>query len=705
MAVWSNSTARLCKAALLSGAAFCLATGASAQDGRGSLGFYGMPGILDTPTARSMDDADIALSFAYVGPQRRGTLAFQVFPRLTGSFRYSATDDLIVQGETLYDRSLDLHFRFLDETDWRPAMAIGLRDLGGTGVFASEYIVASKGFGDRLDISAGIGWGRLATRDAFDNPFGLDDRPDFSGLGGEPGFDQWFRGPAAFFGGIEYRATDQLTLKAEYSSDAYTREEGVGILDVESPFNFGVEYEWRPGTVLGAHYMFGSEIGLSASLILNPKNPPTGDRSPAPIPVAVRPGNASDWDGAWSEVPARRDAFAVAMVTVLEADGMGLEYLDLDARTARLGLRNDKYDVETQAIGRVARIMSAVMPPSVEIFVIEPVVNGVAASSVTIRRSDLERLEHVPDNTRQIMPRIGIGEAGPNPGPDARPDDLYPALTWGLGPYVAASAFDPDSPLRADAGIEATAKLDLAPGLSTSGAVRLKLIGNQDESDRVSDSVLPRVRSDANIYAREGESGLEYWTVDYLMRPGEDLYARVSAGYLEKMYGGISGELLWKPVDSRLGLGVEVNYVQQRDFDKLFGFQDYSIATGHVSAYYDLGGGFDAQVDVGRYLAGDWGATFGLDRTFANGWSLGAFATFTDVSAEEFGEGSFDKGIRFSAPLSWFTGQPSRTELSSTIRPVLRDGGARLNVRNRLFPLVEDYHEGELEDGAGKFWR
>jgi hypothetical protein len=103
------------------------------------------------------------------------------------------------------------------------------------------------------------------------------------------------------------------------------------------------------------------------------------------------------------------------------------------------------------------------------------------------------------------------------------------------------------------------------------------------------------------------------------------------------MYAGASAELLWKPVDSRLALGVEVNYAQQRDFDQLFGLRDYNIVTGHVSAYYDFGKGYHGQLDVGRYLAGDVGATLSIDREFANGWRLGAFATLTDVTSEDFG--------------------------------------------------------------------
>lgn len=73
------------------------------------------------------------------------------------------------------------------------------------------------------------------------------------------------------------------------------------------------------------------------------------------------------------------------------------------------------------------------------------------------------------------------------------------------------------------------------------------------------------------------------------------------------MFGGLSTELLWRPSDQAFAIGAEVNYAVQRDFDQLFGFQDYDILTGHISGYWDMGGGYQAQLDLGRYLAGDWG--------------------------------------------------------------------------------------------------
>ena len=171
------------------------------------------------------------------------------------------------------------------------------------------------------------------------------------------------------------------------------------------------------------------------------------------------------------------------------------------------------------------------------------------------------------------------------------------------------------------------------------------------------------------------------------------------------MYAGISGELLWKPVDSRLALGTELNYVRQRDYDQMFGLRSYDAFTGHVSAYYAMNNGFHTQLDVGRYLAGDYGATISVDREFGNGWRVGAYATFTNVSAEDFGEGSFDKGLRITIPLGWALGTPTRQTNTVNIQSLTRDGGARLDIRDRLYERVRKYHKRDLIKEWGRVWR
>ena len=230
-----------------------------------------------------------------------------------------------------------------------------------------------------------------------------------------------------------------------------------------------------------------------------------------------------------------------------------------------------------------------------------------------------------------------------------------------------------------------------------------------DGTDPVPDSTpdLQNVRTDGGAYGDDGIPVLQSLTFSHYGRPGTDLYSRVSVGYLERMFGGVSAEVLWKPVESSFGIGAELNYVAQRDTDMWFGFDeyDYQVATGHLSAYYDFGNGFHGQVDAGRYLAGDWGAGISLDREFANGWRLGAFATLTDISAEDFGEGSFDKGIRLSIPTDYLVGTPTRARVSTGIRSLSRDGGARLRVPDRLYPGISDGQYHDLVDTSGRFWR
>jgi hypothetical protein len=242
------------------------------------------------------------------------------------------------------------------------------------------------------------------------------------------------------------------------------------------------------------------------------------------------------------------------------------------------------------------------------------------------------------------------------------------------------------------------------PGLLFSGAIQQPVYGTLDQSTRISDSILPHVRSDSALYAKAPGPGVPYLTAEYFDRPGEDLYSRLSFGLLEPMFGGLSGEILWAPAGKPYALGAELNYAVQRDFDG-FGFQDYDVMTSHVSGYYDFGKGFAGQVDAGRYLAGDWGSTFTLTRHFGNGFQVGAFFTLTDVSFDDFGEGAFDKGILISVPLTWITGQPSQQSAGLTIRPILRDGGARLSVRNRLYELTRPEREAASGEGWGRFWR
>ena len=697
------------RAAICSAAMAGLLAAPAAAEMRPTLSFGGASGLIDMPSGESQSDGVLSITSAHFGPISRTTLSFQISPRLSGSFRYSGTRDwnrvVPFPLETYYDRSFDLRYQLLEEGTYVPGVVIGLQDIIGTGQMSGEYIAATKTFGDKLKVTAGLGWGRFGSY----KPIGsVGTRPDFDyGLGGTVRTGQWFKGDVAPFAGLEYKISDKLGFKAEYSSDDYVTEAGERqTFERKSPFNFGLEYQVNGVLRVGAYYMYGSEFGLSAQFALDPYRSPTGGPTyGGPRPLKDRAPGA-DWSAEWVSDQGRQTNLRDAIARDLRADGMTLESITFAASAVELRIRTPQRENGPQMLGRAARVLAAQLPASVETFRIVPVWNGVPLSQVVMQRSDLEELDHAPNQDALMRSRTEIlAISGGTPDGALMGEGLYPRFGWGLSPYFRTSLFDPDNPLRADFGLRLSARYDIAPGLVLSGAISKKVFGNLDASDRASNSVLPHVRSDGNIYDREGDPAIESLTLAWYAKPGEELYSRVTVGYLERMFGGISAELLWKQVDSPFALGVELNYVQQRDFDQMLGFQDYKVFTGHVSGYYSFGNGYTAQLDVGRYLAGDIGATLAIDREFANGWKVGAFATMTDVSYEDFGEGSFDKGIRIQVPFNWLLGKPSEKAYAPTIRPITRDGGARLSVDGRLYDSVRGYQQGRLDDQWGRFWR
>ena len=57
---------------------------------RPTLNFYGTAGLIDMPSAEVMPDGEFSTAISHFGGITRNTLSFQITPRLSGSFRYSA---------------------------------------------------------------------------------------------------------------------------------------------------------------------------------------------------------------------------------------------------------------------------------------------------------------------------------------------------------------------------------------------------------------------------------------------------------------------------------------------------------------------------------------------------------------------------------------------------------------------------------------
>ncbi len=275
-------------------------------------------------------------------------------------------------------------------------------------------------------------------------------------------------------------------------------------------------------------------------------------------------------------------------------------------------------------------------------------------------------------------------------------DPNYRRFIWDIHPFMRQSVFDPDNPFFVGLGIGADASVEIGRGLWLGASASIMIFDTFSDIDRESDSVLPHVRSDVARYLKEGRYGFDSLQSSYYFKLGREVYGRATAGYLEEMFAGVGGEVLYRPFQQRWAIGLNLWAVQQREYERLFGLLDYQTITGHATFYYETPwNDISLRFHVGRYLAKDYGYTFEAVRTFATGVQVGAWFTITNVSAEQFGEGSFDKGIMIRIPMEWALPYGSRSVFNLDLRPIQRDGGQMLRGNAQLYDMTQSSSYGE----------
>ncbi len=660
-------------------------------------GNFGLPGVLDLPTAKRFPDGELVITQQLHKSLARSGISFQALPRVGVSFRYTGhgINGGEAYGRINHDRSFDAHISILNEGKYIPAISLGLRDFIGTGWYSSEYVVGTKSLG-KLQLTAGLGFGRLAGRDAFSNPLGalssrFDQREaDSIGRGGTLGTINWFQGDASAFYGIQYQISDKIKVLSEYTPDLMSPE--ISYLDVESPWNFGASYQLNDYVNISAQYLHGSQVSVTAHVSANPSRPPLlGGKELAPVPMRLRGEGA---------LPVRVSNEAIIR-KVLKADRFEIDYLKFEADTVKIGVNNNKFRSTAQAVGRVASTLQRFTADDVQFANISFYSKDVLAATY---RVDLENI-----TSEQFHPTGSLINSSSITAIDvSNPRGTYSKqrLKWGVGPYIEHRLFNPDLPLSMEIGVEVEAAYQLATGLKISGAVRKSLLTNLTDNRRRSNSALPRVHSDWPLYDFAGQSGHIYeLTLSYVKNLASGLYGRAHIGLLEPFFAGIGGELLYKPAQWPIGIGVDIHRVRKRDYDMRFDLRDYETTVGHLSLYYDAGGMFDIEVNAGRFLAGDWGATTTISRKFGSGWEVGGYATLTDVPFDTFGEGSFDKAIYVSVPIDWIVSSPNRTKRRLILRPITRDGGAQLSSARRLYREIENFQNASFKREFGRTWK
>ena len=542
-------------------------------------------GLIQTPTARMREEGGMAINYTDNGEYRFWSVNIQLYDWMEATARYTdvrtrlySQVDSFSGDQTLKDKGLDVKFRLWEESYYLPDISVGFRDFGGTGFFESEYVNASKSVGP-FDFHLGVGWGYLGTADDITNPFcevkdSFCERPGgFSGRGGKVDYDQFFKGTTAFFGGVEYQTPwEPLTLKLEFEGNDYSRDRA-GRLEQDSRWNVGAVYRYKDFD-FSLNYQRGNTIGFGVTyrFNMNTASQIKFDDDPRNLMGRNAPSDVKDVN----KSRLYNDLY--------NSGGFILSDAEIKEDSATFYGTQVKYRDQDEAIERVGRVAASELPDSVKTY---HMVDNRGGLPMVDTQIDAEAFISA---ARYESVDADITETYVRTSPSKEVLEAYdPENTSGL--FYSADFFftqsfgNPEDFYLYQTGLLLNGGYAFNENFSVMSSARVTLLDNFDKFNYLVDGEdvsLPRVRTRVREYVSENDVWLDTAFLHYKDNVAEDTYFQAYAGYLETMFAGVGGEVLYRPVDSNVAYGIDINYVKQRDPYSQTGLEDYDAITGHA---------------------------------------------------------------------------------------------------------------------------
>jgi len=607
---------------------------------------HGVVGLVNMPTARMFDEGVIGLTIYDGTPDQKITITSSPYDWLEASFFYTNIQDLPYPGfefQDYKDKGFNFKIKLKDEGSF-PGIAIGINDIAGTGYYSSEYIVASYGI-DNLDIHFGLGYGALnGSNKSFKNPLSylhdsFNDRTLGEDLGGQFQPSKYFSGiDVSPFFGFSYAFNDTFLLKFEHDS---TKTDGRIAYDTPGKREtMALEYKFNRNLSIG--------LAMERDNYLSIKF------------IYKQDASVSNNSFKYKKVAKKEDDSKFNhLITSIEANGVGVNKI---LETA------DSIGIEiTQFTHPNLDIIEEILYSAKKDAGIKKDIKYEARIADLKVYSDFN--EGYINNSKLIYER--------------KADRSFNTSNkFSVRPFLASR----EEFFKLAIMAENNSEFIISDNFFFSSNIKYTIKDNfGDFRFKPEDTYPAQVRSDVKEYLKNFENRFIIGRAqfDYHITPIKDNHIMLSAGILEEMFSGYGLEYLYFNNSKNYALGFELFNVKKRDYELRFGHLDYQNVTGHINLYYRNYEiiPFDAKVSYGEYLAGDVGTTFEISRSFSNGAEFGVFASFTDVTTEQFGEGSFDKGIFFNIPIY-------KNFVNYTWRPLTKDPGAKLNRKNTLNDLL-----------------
>lgn len=655
---------------------------------------WGVQGLNTVPNAR-MDEAGVMRAgVANLDPYAHGFLGFQIADPLYISLRQTAeTSNIRDDPDRLYP-GLDLKLRLLQESEYAPAIVVGLQSATGHKRAAGEYLALSKRYG-AFDFTAGLGWGRYGSAGHFNNPlkglsshFGKDRALDGE-MPNEP--SDWFTGERiGLFGGVEYQTPLKgLSLVFDVGADRYAAESNAFDYNAPAPWALGLRYAPRDWVNVQAGVQGADKIMARVSF----QGSPAGWFGKAHKQSDIAPMQAHRTDSpAPDQARLEAEKYEIIMDSVVFDGAHGAANLDLNP-----------HQPAPYQMGRAMRMLANNAGPDVEEIAITPRAYGLRGPQVKLMRKDFEKALALKQGSADEIwknARFDVeAEGGPRPlmRSHYRPENLRLILDNDI------SLSEEDSGVLYRSAV--IAELDgptLWNALHTGTSWRLNLKDNLARIDDIRPrSPLP-VRSNVGDFT-DMTVGMDrmYAALTHSFTP--ELHGMAAAGYLEEMYGGAGGELLWRPYGKRYALGVESWLALKRDpaLALASGFNGDSLLTGHVNGWYEFPDqNLTAYAKIGRFLAEDLGVTAGLAHEFKNGATLDGFITLSDAADFDLFGGTTHayQGVRFTLPLGNVPYVPEGSVVRVKAAPLGRDTGQALDAPLKLYDMTESFSAGHMAE-------
>ncbi|HHX8350568.1 TPA: YjbH domain-containing protein [Vibrio diabolicus] len=680
---------------------------------------FGGVGLMQMPTGRMAPEGEFNFSVTGSDEYLFYNVTLQLMPWLETTIRYTRVHDLPYSSSfpdvdnEYTDKGIDFKFRLWEESEYMPEIALGVRDFAGTGLFDAEFLAATKRYSNSklgtFDFTLGMGWGYLGTRDTVTNPFckasdKFCDRPsEFLSTGGTTNFDRAFKGPAALFGGIEYQTLHKpLRFKLEYDGNDYSTDYPVVQAGVDmsphTPWNFGVLY--RIGMAdFRLSYERGDTLVAGLTLNTNFNDMPSFWRdTPTPEVESNQPEELSDVD--WERVTEDLDKIAGYQNTRIYVD---------DSTVTVVG-EQKKYRDRTEAHEKAAAVLHNEMPDDIDTYAINERSRGLVGEQTIISKEKYRDFAQV----NYINPKIEDATSRATTKPMGESVyDGFERFDWGFAPKLVQTLGNAEDFYLFSVGLSGNASYWLTDNLEIGGSLYWDWYNNYDKFIYVTPpdgTTVPRVRTMFRAYQNEHAVTMSNLQLTWFQEYSDTMDQQFYAGYLESMFAGVGTEFLYRPQGANWAIGADVNVISQRDPQSYFGVYDekwqnvpeygrpFQVIdkgfTGFVSGYYypqwEFLQDLMIQVDVGQFLAGDVGTQINVSKQFKSGVIAGAFASFTDLSADEFGEGSFTKGFYLSIPFDIMTVKPSNNRANFSWQPLTRDGGQKLGRKYSLIELTDE---------------